>query len=245
NLGGNADIYRVSLAGGEPERLTTDPADDFAPDLSADGRAIAFHSWRAGSRDIYVMPLDGGPTQRVTSSPAQEWLPAWAPDDSALAFGVANSPGPLMIVRRHADGTWGAPVARLAAGAQWPAWSPDGRVLAYATDPEMLRSGLGVVPADSGAPRILIDTTQAAAPTVEQPLWSADGRWIYFKSHDARGNASLWAEPAGGGAPRLLVRFDDPARPSYRAAWALGRDRFYFTIEDRQSDVWVMDVASR
>ncbi|HEU4699218.1 MAG TPA: protein kinase, partial [Gemmatimonadales bacterium] len=47
NLGGNADIYRVSLAGGEPERLTTDPADDFAPDLSADGRAIAFHSWRA------------------------------------------------------------------------------------------------------------------------------------------------------------------------------------------------------
>jgi Tol biopolymer transport system component len=109
----------------------------------------------------------------------------------------------------------------------------------------MLRGGLAVVPVDSGAPRLLLDPSQSGQPTVEQPLWSADGREIFFKSHDARGNATFWSVPATGGSARLLARFDDPARPSYRPSWALGRDRFYFTIEDRQSDVWVMDVAPR
>ena len=45
-----------------------------------------------------------------------------------------------------------------------------------------------------------------------------------------------------GGAPRFVVRFEDPARPSYRNAWALGRTRIYFPIEDRQSDIWVIEV---
>lgn len=73
NLGGNSDIYRLRLPDGEPERLTTDPADDFTPNVSPDGREVVFHSWRSGSRDLHVMPLDGGPVQRVTSSPRQEW----------------------------------------------------------------------------------------------------------------------------------------------------------------------------
>jgi hypothetical protein len=51
--------------------------------------------------------------------------------------------------------------------------------------------------------------------------------------------------PAAGGAPRLLARFDDPQRPSYRPQWALGTDRMFFPVEDRQSDVWVIDVARR
>jgi serine/threonine-protein kinase len=46
DLGGNMDLYRMSLAGGVPERLTTDPSDDFAPEISPDGREVAFHSWR-------------------------------------------------------------------------------------------------------------------------------------------------------------------------------------------------------
>lgn len=63
NLPGNADIFRISVAGGDPEQLTTDRADDFAPEPSPDGKKIAFHSWRSGSRDIYVMRLDGGGIQ--------------------------------------------------------------------------------------------------------------------------------------------------------------------------------------
>ena len=32
DLSGNSDLYRMALPGGAPERLTTDPADDFFPD---------------------------------------------------------------------------------------------------------------------------------------------------------------------------------------------------------------------
>jgi hypothetical protein len=38
--------------------------------------------------------------------------------------------------------------------------------------------------------------------------------------------------------------FDDPARPSSRFNWALGGGKLYFAIDERQSDVWVLDVES-
>src|SRR6267143_3065468 len=74
-LRGNADIYRLPIAGGPVEQLTNEPADEFAPDLSPDGSEIAYHSWRTGTRDIEVKPLNGGPIERVTDTPAQESYP--------------------------------------------------------------------------------------------------------------------------------------------------------------------------
>jgi Tol biopolymer transport system component len=52
NLHGNFDIFRIALADGRIERLTTDADDQFAPDLSADGQSLAYHSWRTRSRDF-------------------------------------------------------------------------------------------------------------------------------------------------------------------------------------------------
>ena len=243
NIGGTSDIYRISLSApnAEPERLTNDPADDFSAESSPDGSEIVFHSWRTGSRDVFVQPLDGRPLQRVTSSPAQEWVARWSPDGRALVFSYGVESQSVWIVRRGADGKWGAPVQRVAAGL-WPAWSPDGRWIAYCA----ARGGsLLVTPVDSGPARVVLDVTRPGMPQVEQPLWGPDGRTIYFKSHDADGLASFWSVPMTGGTPRLLVRLDDPERQSYRAGWSLGRDRIYFPIEDRQSDVWVMDVTPR
>jgi len=42
-----------------------------------------------------------------------------------------------------------------------------------------------------------------------------------------------------------LVRFDDPARASNRFEFASDGKRFYFTVEDRQSDIWMAEVARR
>jgi Tol biopolymer transport system component len=240
NVAGNSDVYRLRLAGGEPERLTSDPSDEFSADLSPDGTEVAFHSWRTGSRDIWVQPLDGRPLQHVTTSPGHEWTPEWSPDGRALLYVAGVERRTLWIVRRGADGSWSAPVQRFTNG-YWPVWSPDGRWLAMGT--RLLGGSLLVAPADSGAARVVLDATKPGAPQVERPQWSQDGRTIYFKSHDASGRASFWSVPVAGGAPRLLARFDDPARPSYRPQWTLGRDRLYFAIEDRQSDVWVMDVG--
>ena len=242
NLAGNSDLYRWPVSGGESERLTTDPGDEFAPALSPDGTELAFHSWRTGSRDLWVQPLDGGPLQHVTTGGGHEWQPEWSPDGRALIYISGVESRSIWIVRRGADGVWGTPAQRFAIG-YWPTWSPDGRSVAFTS--RLVGGSLLVAPADSGAPRTIVDATKPGMPQVERPQWSADGRSIFFKSHDASGRASFWSVPVEGGAPRLRVRFDDPSRPSYRTQWSLGRDRMFFLIEDRQSDVWVMEVSRR
>ncbi len=72
--------------------------------------------------------------------------------------------------------------------------------------------------------------------------WSRDGSTLYYKAHDALGRASFWAVSPAGGRPRLLVRFTDLARPSNRNDFAVDANRFYFAIDDRQSDVFVAEL---
>lgn len=239
DIAGNTDLYRVRLTGGEPERLTTDRSAEFAPSPSPDGRSVAFHSWRTTSREIYVMPLDGGPVVQLTDTPLQEQNPQWSPDGTSLAFASQSPPLGLFIAHRSTDGTWTSR-QRLEAG-HWAAWSPDGRFLSYST----LLGGLGglrVVPADSGAPRTLVDETAPGAPGVEVSRWSQDGRTIYFKSHDPDGEGVLWSIPAAGGTPTRIMRFGDGRQRSDRYGFWFANGRIYYTLYDRQANVWVVDV---
>ncbi|MDH4043369.1 MAG: hypothetical protein OEY20_04180 [Gemmatimonadota bacterium] len=54
--------------------------------------------------------------------------------------------------------------------------------------------------------------------------------------------AAARCPPAEGGTPRLLVTFDDPSRPSGRQEFTTDGRRIYFTIDNRQSDIWVVEV---
>jgi hypothetical protein len=40
-----------------------------------------------------------------------------------------------------------------------------------------------------------------------------------------------------------LVRFDDSARPSPRAEFATDGRRLYFTVAERESDIWRMELS--
>jgi serine/threonine protein kinase len=241
NVSGVSHIYRQRLPTGDPEPLTSGPSDDFSPFLSPDGREVAFHSWRSGSRDIWVLPLDGGPLQQATTTPEQESAAYWSPDGKALTFVMFGYPGGVWVVHRAIDRSWGQPVQRTTMGSS-PSWSPDGRLIAYTTS--LYGGYLAVVGPDSGLPRAVYDTT-GNAPRAEQAYWSSDSKTIYFQSHDAQANAMFWSVPAAGGKPMLLLRFDDPSRPAYRPLWGLGGGRMYFVIDERQSQVWVMDAVPR
>jgi hypothetical protein len=48
-----------------------------------------------------------------------------------------------------------------------------------------------------------------------------------------------------GGTPALLVRFDDLSRPSSRFDFTVGNGRFFFTIDDQRSNIWLADVTER
>jgi Tol biopolymer transport system component len=245
DLLGNANIYRVPLAGGVAEQLTSNPAEEFAPDLSPDGRYVAYHSWRSGTRDIEVKPLDGGPVEQVTHTGGQEAYPVWSPDGQALAFVDTDRPVRSFVTRREGDGRWSAPVV-LADPGMDPEWSPDGRWISYVASGDFAEPGaLMVMPATGGGGRARRVVAAEHGPLAGFARWSPDGRTLYYKAHDARGATSFWSVNAQGGRARLLVRFDDPAWQSSRNDFSTDGKRLYFAVEDRQSDVFVADLIRR
>ena len=96
----------------------------------------------------------------------------------------------------------------------------------------------------AGGPSRLLYTPGDSLPLAERARWSPDGRTLYFKAHDAAGRTSFWSISALGGRPRLLVRFDDPSWQSNRKDFATDGKRFFFPVEDRQSDVFVAELIT-
>jgi Tol biopolymer transport system component len=233
----NAEIYRIRLDGRDLERLTNDPADDFAPDLSPNGSEVAFHSWRAGNRDIYVQSLVDRSVQAVVKTPAQEGYPFWSPDGTQIAFvdmtELAGGTGRLLVTRRAA-GVWSAPVLvsdRITAGQG--AWLGDG-TLVYSTT-----RGIEAFPVGGGTPQLV------CALSALNIVVAGNGRTLYLKNRDQDGRSSIWEVSLSGCQPRRLVFFADLDRPSIRGDFAAGGGRFFFTIEDRQADIWVAEVGKR
>ena len=240
DVSGNADAYRMLLPNGTPEQLTTDPSDDFFPTYSPDGKEVAFHSWRGGSRDVYVLPLDGGPLQRVSSSPRQEAIADWSPDGNHLTFSDFSSTGGIWTAERH-NGVWQQPVLRLSHG-YWSRWSPDGGFIAFSS--QLAGGSIWVMPADSGPPRLLADSTGPDAFVGDQPVWTSDGQSIISRRDTPEGATQFWSVPVHDGPPRLLITFNAGGLTPSRGGWVVRANRFVFTAQTQQSDVWVMEVKS-
>jgi Tol biopolymer transport system component/DNA-binding SARP family transcriptional activator len=234
---GRQAIYRMPIAGGEPAPIVESNGDDFMPAWSPDGREIAYYGFRQGRRRLFVSPVAGGAPVAVAPDSFNQRFPDWAPDGRQLVFHSDRTGRfELYVVAREADGGWGEPQQLTSDGGQEARWSPDGTAIVYVRG-----TGLWLVAPTGSAPRLLIDTGEQAAP--HQPLlaqWGPDGHSVYYKVLDAEGRASIWTIPAGGGTPRLLVRFDDPVRPSPRAEFATDGKRLYFTVAERESDIWQM-----
>jgi len=244
NRRGNFDIYRLHLPDGQLDQLTDDPTDDFIPSWSPDGEEIAFYSFRHGTRDLFVMRADGSSEVRLTSDSAQDRYPNWSPDGNSLAFYSDRSgiQAPWVISRVDRESAWGEP-RQLADQGYHPRWSPDGRRIAYNN-----RGGNGdirLIAPEGGDSRILVEGgSPLEGHTPYFLAWSADGQDVYIKTRDPEGGAGLWSVPVDGGEPRLLVRLDDPMRPSLRNEFATDGSRFFFTIGQQESDLWVMDLIS-
>ena len=74
---------------GKPVRLTTGEFNETDPDLSADGRLIAYRSEREGG-GVYVQPIAGsGPAQLVAKSGRK---PRFSPDGKSIAFFTVSGP---------------------------------------------------------------------------------------------------------------------------------------------------------
>jgi Tol biopolymer transport system component/DNA-binding SARP family transcriptional activator len=239
---GTQQIYRQPLSGGEPEQLTRSSDPDFLSSWSPDGKEIAFYSYRRGTRRVYVIPADGGQAREVAPTLANQRNPVWAPDGQGLVFSASEDeqPSQLYVVRRRSDSTWEAPHRVTTDGGALPQWSPDGRRIAFINEHAVWLVGSG-----GGRPSLLIpaaDSVRYGVPNMLQ--WEPDGQRIFYKAFDANGQASIWSVASDGSGPAtLLIRFDDPTRTSSRPEFATDGKRIYFTLGQRQSDVWTVDLV--
>jgi Tol biopolymer transport system component len=103
------DVHTLPSAGGEPRRLTIDPANGMYPSWSPDGRRIAFMTWRNGRSELFTMNADGTDQKRLLAMDAGDAVdPRWSPDGSTIAFvhlpdGINGRTAIICTVR--ADGT--------------------------------------------------------------------------------------------------------------------------------------------
>ena len=229
----------------EPRQLTVDTVGSYWASWSPDDGEIAFHRFRGERRQVFVMSVAGGAPVQVTDGSQDERSPEWAPDGRRLMLLANWATRPAIhIVTRGANGRWSAPKplpvvlgTDTIAPPGMSAWSPDGRFLACGCGP----GGLVLVPANGGPARRLASPYSTAG--WDFPQWSADGRTVYHLSDDASGDVvSVVAVPVDGAPPWIAVRFDDPTRPWHRFGFRVRNGRFYFTLGDRESDIWVADV---
>ncbi len=265
-LDGDADrnvdqLWTVPVTGGGARPLTAGHGDT-APAWSPDGSRLAF--LRDGQ--VHVLAADGGDPRQVTDLPLGAGAPVWSPTGERLAFTAPVDPnrgGPL-VTRRvdyQADGAgmFGAVrsqvhVLDLSSGAVRqltdgdhagrPAWSPDGRTLAFTrrvgADSDLtFRTAVHLVDAEDPKARPRSAAFEdGIASTVS---FSADGQSLLVVGHPGLhlGHAHLVRVPLGDGAPvDLSGRLDRnvmPGGPAYPGALPVetAGGRLLFCVRDR------------
>jgi TolB protein len=177
---GTDDIYVVSANGSGLRKLTSNPANDFDPAWSPDGRMIAFRSERDGNTEIYVMAADGSAQRNLSRDPSDDWGPTWSPDGQVVWNCARGQAIGFRACIERADGN-GLHTIRAEIYVEYMDWSRDGTKIVFmsqepgasGSDPDY---NVYVMNADgTGATRL------TTAPGEDGwPSWSPDGRQIAF-----------------------------------------------------------------
>jgi Tol biopolymer transport system component len=224
------DIRVIDLArANAPTRVTDDPAWDFDPAWSPDGRMIVFNSnrpdpWK-GQWGLFMRPMDGsGQDEPLTKQEGNTVSPDWSRDGRFIVYnrGIGGNSG-LWVLQVKAGGPPAAFV-NTQHNESNGAFSPDGRWIAYHSNA-------------SGRNEIYVKAFPAqpqAFPVSRgggfSPRWRGDGKELFFLSLDG----SMMAVDIDttkefvAGVPRKL--FSTHLRPGNNKPYAVTKDGQRFLI---------------
>ncbi len=225
----NGDIYVFDLEGRQWSRLTFDPADDFFPIWSPDGRYIAYRSNRNGKIQLIRKLSNGAGQEEVLYESDNRRLFAddWTADGKALILSQIDlkTNSDLWILPLEGSRTL-APLVQTPADDPRARLSPDGRLLGYISS-QSGRMETYVQPFPSLDGKWQLSESGGNSP----PEWRRDGKELYYSS-----SGSLWAaavvsqDPFVLGPTQRLFTEPPTQRGSFPAASSDGK-RFLYSVD--------------
>jgi tricorn protease len=125
------DLWLVSREGGEARLLTSGDGTKTDPIFSPDGSMIAFSGDYDGNVDVYVMPSEGGVPRRLTHHPAVDEVVGWSPDGKSVLFRSSRNSYSRFNRLFTVSLEGGLPRELPLPTAEFGAFSPDGKHIAY------------------------------------------------------------------------------------------------------------------
>jgi Tol biopolymer transport system component len=223
------NIWRVNLkdethSQGPPKAIVSEKALLWRPQVSPDGKRIAFESNRSGYNELWACGSDGSDCGQLTSLRGTSGAPRWSPDGRMIAFEYRPKEH-SEIYLLDVDGGMPRLFATLpGADNGGPNWSRDGKWIYFYS----YRGGgpfqLWKIQVQGGAP---VQITKNGGVFAAE---SADGLFLYYSKYEAPG---IWKMPLNGGAETHVL--EKPEAGDW-ANWALARNGIYFFDSNSEND---------